>query len=188
MAAFLITLIAVGLAPVRLRLELRVTPEGRVRALAAWGVLSKEFDIGDGALGIKWLADLIRGIDDPRPFMALPALARMNLDARRVSVRCRLGVADAAQTAMLSGAVSILLRALCGWFASWSAGGRGATEPEVVVTPVFNHPVFELIAAVELRARLGKFANLGARFAARLLSRGINRRKPTQIIKRAQTA
>ncbi|MDR2657812.1 MAG: DUF2953 domain-containing protein [Oscillospiraceae bacterium] len=183
MAAFLLTLIAVGLVPVRLRLALTVTPEGCVRAIVSWGALSKEFSIGAGKFSVQWLASVLRGIKDPRPLMTLPPLVRLNLNVRRVTVRCKAGVSDAAYTAMLSGMLRLTFRALCGWVATWSARTGELDKPEILidVTPVFNHPIFELDAGIEFSARLGKFANLGARFAIQQLQRGINRQKTTQI-------
>ncbi|MDR1598979.1 MAG: DUF2953 domain-containing protein [Oscillospiraceae bacterium] len=190
MAAFLITLIAVGLVPVHLRLELRVTPEGCVRAVVAWGALSREFSVGAGALSLKWLAGVVRGMRDPRPLMALPPLVRLNLNVRRVSMRCRVGAPDAAMTAMLSGALRIAFQAMCGWVATWSARTGETDKPEidVAVVPIFNRSMFEMDAALELNARLGKFANLGARFAIQQAARGIKWRKPTQVKQRTHTA
>ncbi|GHU68722.1 hypothetical protein FACS1894184_11390 [Clostridia bacterium] len=190
MAAFLITMIAIGLVPVHLRLALRVTPEGCVTASVAWGALAKEFRIGAGTLSIRWLASVIKGMKDPRPLMKLPPLVRLNLNVRCVFIRCKVGVSDAAYTAVLSGVLRTALQALCGWVATWSARTGELDKPEidVAVTPVFNHPVFELDAGLELTARLGKFANLGARFAILQVVNGINKQKTTQIKQRTQTA
>ncbi|GHU77328.1 hypothetical protein AGMMS49992_24850 [Clostridia bacterium] len=190
MVPLLITLIAVGLVPVHLRLALQVTPEGCVNVRVSWGAIHKDFSIGAEKLGVSWLVGMISKIKDPRPLLKLPPLVRLNLNVRSVSMRCKVGTSDAAATAILSGALRMAFQVLCGWVATWSARTGEPDKPEidVRVTPVFNHPIFDMDAGFEVHARLGKFANLGIRFAAQQISSSINKQKTTHAKPRVRTA
>lgn len=172
MLAVLYALILIGLIPVTVRLAISIDPGRKVGVEINVGPLTLRPQFGQGKANIPWLRKMMSHIKPPVPVSKLPAMAAQALDIREMSVRMKLGLDDAAATALACGTLEMAVGALGEWLRRESAQKPNPIIPEIAirVRPVFGTLTFDLKAEVIIKGRIGQYTNLAARLGLSALS------------------
>jgi hypothetical protein len=126
---------------------------------------------GQGKANISWLRGMMRHMKPPIPLARIPATVAQTLDIRNVRVRCRVGLEEAASTALAVGAISLALQSIGIWLRRESAQKADPVRPEmdVKIVPVYDSLIFEFKAEIIVKGRVGQYSNLAARLALKSL-------------------